>query len=105
MTDSQIDKASDGQFNIEYLLKDGFSMTVNSPDRITLELTKENYFCQFNNYYELEGRKVKKVVAELIGEWEVGKKKKAIKGSTNDAYQKWLDFDGAYEEALEAEDV
>lgn len=104
MTQSQVEKAIESGSDIEHLLKEGFSLTENSTDRISLELKKENYHCEYNNYYELEGKKVKKVISELIGEWKVGKKTKSIKGGTTDAYQKWLDFDSDYEEALEAEE-
>lgn len=104
MTQSQVEKAIESGSDIEYLMQDGFSLKENSTDRITLELQKENYHCEFNNYYELEGKKVKKVVSELTGEWKVGKKTKSIKGGSNDAYQKWLDFDSDYEEALEQEE-
>ena len=101
MTQSQFEKASNCSLDIKYLIEGGFDVIENTPHKIILALKKENYNCEYRNYYELEGKKVKKVISELVGEWEVGKKTKNINGGTNDAYQKWLDFDAEYEEALE----
>lgn len=100
LTQAQAEKAINCATDIEYLLENGFSLTENSTDRISLKIEKEDYYCEYNNYYELDGKKVKKVVSELTGEWKFNKKTKSIKGGTNDAFQKWLDFDYSYEEAI-----
>ena len=104
LTRAQAEKAINCATDIEYLLENGFSLIENSTDRISLKIEKEDYYCEYNNYYELDGKKVRKVVSELAGKWTFGKKTKSIKGGTNDAFQKWLDFDNSYEEALADEE-
>ena len=104
ITESQFEKVSSFSIDTEYLVKEGFVVVENTPHKTVIQLEKENYNCEYTTYYELEGRKVKKVVSQLTGEWKVGKKTKSIKGATNDPYQKWMDFDGDYEEAIEREE-
>ncbi|MDB2390791.1 hypothetical protein N9X12_06195 [Alphaproteobacteria bacterium] len=101
MTQSQVEKVLTCSQEAGWLVRDGFVVNENTPHKITAVLKKENYHCEFSNYYELEGKKVKKIVMELNGEWTVGKKSKRVKGRTNDAYQKWLDWNDSYEEELE----
>lgn len=101
MTQSQVEKTLECAQEAGWLIQEGFVVTEQSPHRISARLDKDNYHCEFTNYYELEGNKVKKVVMELNGEWTVGKKTKTIKGRTTGPHAKWEDWDSAYEEALE----
>jgi len=101
MTQAQVHKVLESAQEAGWLIGEGFEVTEQTPYKITATLKKDNYFCEFKNYYELEGKKVKKVVMELNGHWAVGNKTKKIKGRTTQPFSKWNDWDEAYEQEIE----
>ena len=101
MTQSQEEKVHECAQEAGMLIGEGFVVTEDTPYKITAVLEKDNYLCEFTNYYEFENSKVKKIVMELTGKWTFGRRTKSIKGRTNNPAQKWFDWDEAYELELE----